>query len=118
MTVLIWNLVFILIIGIHLKMINAHGNINNFCRLENRTFIFDICQIRPRHTLPVCVGLCSSTTEWNFHLHHFSHQVHSCRVTQHRTEYFICPDATHTAIELMIPLECSCTKRYCRVSHS
>jgi hypothetical protein len=113
MTFGIYNILFIFILGIHLKTIHVNGNINHFCKLENRTIIFNICKVPPRLTIPVCVGSCSSRAQWNFHLNRFVYKTKACTVSQHRTEYFVCPDSTHTAIELMIPLACSCTKHYC-----
>jgi hypothetical protein len=89
------------------------ANMEQFCRLENRTMILNICKQSPRIIQPICVGYCSSTSHYNFRLHQFITRTESCRVTQYRTEYFVCPDSTHTAIELLIPLACSCEKRHC-----
>ncbi|CAF3928357.1 unnamed protein product [Rotaria sp. Silwood1] len=113
MSLYIGNLLLIIFIGIHMKMIYVHGNINQICQLENRTFIFNICKIRPSLTIPVCAGYCSSITQWNFNLNQFVRRTNACTVIEHRTEYFVCPDSTHTAIELMIPLKCSCIKSSC-----
>ncbi|CAF4349274.1 unnamed protein product [Rotaria sp. Silwood2] len=113
MTLIINNLLFIFLIVIHMKMICVHGNINHLCKLENRTIIYNICKTRPSITMPTCVGFCASATQWNFSLNRFVRRTRACTVTRHRTEYFVCPDSTHTAIELMIPLECSCTKSSC-----
>ncbi len=85
-----------------------------FCQLENHTMVLNICKRSPRLIRPICVGYCSSITQWNFRLNKFIYRTEACRVTQYRTEYFVCPDSTHTAIELLIPLACSCTtKRHC-----
>jgi hypothetical protein len=84
-----------------------------FCKLENRTITFNICKESPHFILPICVGYCSSTSQWDFRTNKFIYRTQACKVTRYRTEYFVCPDSTHTAIELLIPLACSCTKRHC-----
>lgn len=94
--------------------IYVNGNIGGYCRLENRTFTLNICKDRPRLTLPVCVGFCPSTTRWSFESKRFIPRTSACTVTDHRTEQFTCPDSTHTAVQLMIPLACSCDKHYCQ----
>jgi Cystine-knot domain len=90
------------------------------CLLENRTMILNVCKTPPRLTLPVCGGFCSSHSQWDFRLNRYVHGISACTVIEHRTEQFICPDASHTAVEIMIPLACSCTKYSChndRFSH-
>jgi hypothetical protein len=113
MNFIIYKILFIFILAIHLKAIYVNGT----CKLENRTMILNICKTSPHLTIPVCVGSCLSNTQWNFHSNQFIHRTNACTVTKHRTEHFVCPDATHTAIELMIPLACSCTKHSCHHSH-
>ncbi|CAF1609685.1 unnamed protein product [Rotaria magnacalcarata] len=117
MTSIIFTRLFILLIGIQLKMASAHGNSHHICKLENRTIVFNVCKIQPRITLPVCTGYCSSSTHWSFHSKRFVHSTTACTVTDHRTEIFVCPDSTHTAIQLMIPVNCSCAKSSCRRYH-
>ncbi len=112
---IIHQILFIFLIGLSLK---TNGNLQQFCELENRTITFDICKKRPRLTLPVCVGFCSSTTQWSFRSNTFLSRTRACQVTRHRTEYFVCPDSSHTAIELIIPLACSCTQSNCHRYHS
>jgi hypothetical protein len=92
----------------------VHGNLHGFCRLENRTITFNICKSSPRLVVPVCVGYCPSSTRWEFRLGRFVARTSACTVTHHRMEQFVCRDATHTAIQLIIPLACSCSKHYCR----
>ena len=75
--------------------------------------IFKICKTPPRLILPVCVGSCPSTTHWDFRLNRFVTRLSACTVTNHRIEQFLCPDATHTLIDLVIPLACSCEKYHC-----
>lgn len=113
MTLIIYQIFFILFFGISSKTIGIHGKINSYCKLENRTITFDICKIPPTLILPVCTGFCSSTTQWNFRSNRFITRTNSCKVTKHRTKYFVCPDSTHTAIEVIIPLECSCDRHHC-----
>lgn len=103
----------ILLIFIFGMSSNVNGKINQYCRLENRTIIFNICKNPPQFILPVCIGFCSSMTQWDFYSNKFIARTNTCKVTKHRTESFVCPDSTHTAIELMIPLACSCTKHHC-----
>ncbi len=120
MAIIIYKVIFAMIIILQLRttsLIYVNGNIGGYCRLENRTIILNLCKNPPRLTLPVCVGFCPSSTRWDFNLKRFIPRTSACTVTQHRTEQFVCPDSTHTAIELMIPLECSCDKHYCRNSH-
>jgi len=109
MTFIIYKILFIFLICLYL----INGNLNQFCKLENRTITLNICKIRPQIILPVCIGYCSSTTQWNFRSNKFITRTELCKVTKYRTESFVCPDSTHTATELMIPLACSCTKHYC-----
>jgi len=113
MIFIIYKILFIFVINIYY----INGNMNQLCKLENRTTILNICKNPPRLTLPVCIGFCTSTTQWNFHLNKFITRTKLCKVTKHRTEYFVCPDSTHTAIELMIPLACSCTQHRCLHYH-
>jgi len=117
MNFIIYKILFIFIISIYLKPIYVNGNMNQFCKLENRTIVLNICKKPPHLILPVCVGFCASSTEWNFRSNKFTSRTKSCKVTQHRTEYFVCPDSTHTAVELIIPLACSCTKYHCNRHH-
>jgi hypothetical protein len=91
----IFFILFIFILGISLKI------------------TLNICKKPPRFILPVCIGYCSTISQWNFHSNKFIYRTNACQVTQHRTEYFLCPDSTHTAIELTIPLACSCMKHTC-----
>jgi hypothetical protein len=117
MVFIIYKVLFAFTIGLQLKMMNliyVNGNIDHFCKLENHTIELKICKTSPRLTLPVCVGFCSSSTQWNFDLNRFVHRTSACTVTRYRTEQFTCLDSTHTAVEIIIPLACSCTKYYCR----
>jgi len=117
MSIIIYKVIFAIIIVLQLRTINViyvNGNVGGYCRLENRTIILPICKDKPRITLPVCVGYCPSSTRWDFNLERFIARTSACTVTQHRTEQFICPDSTHTAVQIMIPLACSCDKHYCR----
>lgn len=100
---LLWNIFFVSI-DIHVE---------SRCQLQNRTMILTICKTPPRIIVPVCVGFCSSSSQWNVHFHQFIPRIHTCQVTKYRRKLFICPDSTHTAIYLFIPLTCSCTKRHC-----
>jgi hypothetical protein len=115
MAIIVYQVIFAMIIILQLRTTN--GNVGGYCRLENRTRILNLCKNPPRLTLPICVGFCPSSTRWDFNSKRFIPRTSACTVTQHRTEEFVCPDSTHTAIELIIPLACSCDKHYCRKSH-
>jgi hypothetical protein len=114
MSIIVYKIIFVIIIILQLRTTNVNGHVGGYCRLENRTVILHICKDPPRLTLPVCVGYCPSSSRWEFNLKRFVARTSACTVTQHRTEQFICPDSTHTAIQIMIPLACSCDKHYCR----
>jgi hypothetical protein len=119
MAIIIYKIICAIIIILQLRTTNfiyVNGNVGGYCRLENRTVILDICKDRPRLTLPICIGFCSSSTRWEFNLKRFVARTSACTVTRHRTEEFTCPDSTHTAVQIMISLECSCDKHYCRNS--
>ena len=116
MAIYVYKIILTLIILL-LQIRTTHASVGGYCRLENRTMVLNLCKNPPRLTLPVCVGLCSSSTRWNFNFKRFVPRISACTVTQHRTEQFVCPDSTHTAIQLIIPLACSCRKQYCRNSH-
>lgn len=100
-------------ISLRIKIAYANNTMNHLCKLENRTFVFDVCKVRPHLIIPTCIGYCSSKSHWSFHQQRFVFGARACTVTKHRTEYFVCPDHTHTAIQLMIPLECSCSQSSC-----
>ncbi|CAF3450112.1 unnamed protein product [Rotaria sp. Silwood1] len=120
MALIIYKLICTIIIILQLRPLNliyVHGNVDGYCRLQNRTVVLNICKTPPRLILPVCEGFCSSSTRWEFNSNRFVPRTSACTVTQHRTEQFICPDSTHTAVEIMIPLACSCNKHYCRNFH-
>ena len=120
MAIYVYKLLFALSALLQFKTINllyVHANVGGYCRLENRTVIFNVCKTPPRLTLPVCVGFCPSSTRWEFNIKRFVFRTSACTVIRHRTEQFVCPDSTHTAIQLMIPLACSCDKHYCRNVH-
>jgi hypothetical protein len=117
MSIIIYKVIFAIIIVLQLRTINViyvNGHVGGYCRLENRTITLPICKDKPRLTLSVCVGYCPSSIRWDFNLERFVARTSACTVTQHRTEQFICPDSTHTAVQIMIPLACSCDKHYCR----
>jgi hypothetical protein len=117
MGLVVYQILCAIIIILQLKTTNVHGNIGGYCRLENRTITLDICKIPPTLTVPFCVGFCPSSTRWEFNLNRFIARTSACTVTRHRTEKFTCRDSTHTAVQIMIPLACSCDKHYCRNSH-
>jgi len=120
MTSIIYKFIYTIIIILQLIMTSlmyVNGNVGSSCILENRTVTLNICNTRPRLILPVCVGFCPSSTRWEFNLNQFVSRTSACTVTQHRTEEFVCPDSTHTAVQLIIPLACSCDKHYCRNMH-
>ena len=120
MAIFIYKFFFALYVILQLRTTNSlyvHGNPGGSCRLENRTVIFNVCKTPPRLTLPVCAGFCPSSTRWEFNMKRFVLRTSACTVTRYRMESFVCPDSTHTAIQLMIPLACSCDKHYCRNSH-
>jgi hypothetical protein len=120
MTSIIYKLICTIIIILQLRMtslIYVNGNVGSSCILENRTITLNVCNTPPRLTLPVCVGFCPSSTRWDFNLNQFVPRTSACTVTRHRTEEFVCPDSTHTAVQIIIPLACSCDKHYCRNTH-
>ncbi len=114
---IIYTIIFTITIILQLKTMNVNGNIGGYCRLENRTITLNICKTRPNIIIPTCVGFCSSSTRWEFNLNRFIARTSACTVTQHRTEQYTCRDSTHTSVQIMIPLACSCDKHYCRNSH-
>ena len=119
MALIVYKVICAIIIVLQLKTTNfiyVNGNMGGYCRLENRTVILNICKTPPRLILPVCVGFCPSGTRWEFNSNRFVSRTSACTVTRHRTEQFICRDSTHTAVQIMIPLNCSCDKHYCRNS--
>lgn len=122
MAIFIYKFFFVFCVILQLRTTNSllvNGNVTpgGYCRLENRTVIFNVCKTPPRLTLPVCAGFCPSSTRWEFNTKRFVLRMSACKVTRYRTESFVCPDSTHTAIQLVIPLACSCDKHYCRNSH-
>jgi hypothetical protein len=120
MALTVYKVIFTIIVIIQLRMTNsiyANASIGGYCRLENRTLTLEICKVQPNITLPVCVGLCPSSSRWDFNSNRFIFRTSACTVTRQRIEQFICPDSTHTAVKIMIPLACSCDKHYCRNHH-
>jgi hypothetical protein len=117
MAMIVYKIIFAIIIILQFRTMSVHGNVGGYCKLENRTISLTICKHPPRITVPFCVGYCPSSTRWEFDLKRFVPRTSACTVTRHRTEQFICPDSTHTAVQIIIPLECSCDKHYCRNSH-
>ena len=117
MATVIYKIFFAFILILQLRTTNSiyvHESMGGYCRLENRTITLSICKTPPRLTLPVCTGFCPSSTRWEFKLQRFVPRTSACTVTAQRMEQFICPDSTHTAVQLVIPLACSCGKHYCR----
>ncbi|CAF3646638.1 unnamed protein product [Rotaria sordida] len=117
MALIVYKAVCAIIIVLQLRTMNfiyVHGKIGGYCTLKNRTVVLNICKTPPRLMLPVCEGFCSSSTQWEFNSNRFVPRTSACIVTRHRNEQFICPDSTHTAVEIMIPLACSCNKHYCQ----
>ena len=114
-----WTWIILLIITIrNSSRISVHGHGGGYCRIENRTVTLNICKTPPTIVLPTCVGFCHSSTRWEFRSHRFVSRTSACTVTQHRTEEFVCPDSTHTSVQLMIALECSCERYSCETSPS
>ena len=103
----------VLILSFHLKSVFPNGNLNTACQLTNQTFVFDICKTPPKLTLPVCAGFCSTISQWSFRSKEFLPRINACTVKAYRTEQFVCPDSTHTAVSLLIPLSCSCSRLSC-----
>ena len=100
-----------------LYTIVVHGHSTSFCQLQNRTVTLNICRTPPQLILPVCVGFCSSQTQWDVRSNRFFTRLNACTVSNFRTEQFVCPDATHTAIDLVIPTSCSCSRYSCSNSN-
>ena len=117
MTAMLVKVTWVILLIFQLRASNSiavRAQTGSFCRLENRTVTLNICKNPPRFVLPICVGYCPSSTRWEFRLNRFVARTSTCTVTQHRTEHFTCPDATHTTVEILIPLACSCEKHYCQ----
>lgn len=120
MAFIILKLACAIIIVLQLRFINriyVHGHVGGYCKLQNRTVVLNICKTPPKLIIPVCEGFCPSSTRWEFNGNQFVPRTSACTVTHYRTEDFICPDSTHTAVKIIIPLACTCNKHYCRNSH-
>lgn len=100
-----------------MNFISVHGYSAGYCRLEYRNFTLNICKDPPRRFLPVCVGFCPSITRWDFKFGQFVQRTSACTVTKYRIEQIVCPDATHTAVNILIPLKCSCSRHNCQDRH-